>query len=229
MPFMRVKRHTYTQERHWHRNHLHQWAPVSTTASRTHKPDGHSGTVPARRRTTSPPLTASRRKGPFGDDAPQTSNRAELRAVIAALRFRHWPRRKGSAPWSSSLRTLEYAVEGATNWARALTLNGWKRRNRHGSLVRGRRTETRGRRSLGEVERFERCGMAVKFWRIPREWSTVADRAAKEAACRRRCAGSVAGHHGILLLIRCGEATNCSGASTDGPGGCRINGVGLFL
>jgi ribonuclease HI len=27
-------------------------------------------------------------EGPFGDPSPQTSNRAELRAVIAALRFR---------------------------------------------------------------------------------------------------------------------------------------------
>ncbi|KAK4104137.1 hypothetical protein N658DRAFT_244234 [Parathielavia hyrcaniae] len=38
------------------------------------------------------------KKGPFGDDSIQTSNRAELRAIIAALGFRPV---RGSTRWSS--------------------------------------------------------------------------------------------------------------------------------
>ncbi|KAK3349191.1 hypothetical protein B0T25DRAFT_547406 [Lasiosphaeria hispida] len=37
---------------------------------------------------------------------------------------------------------------------------------------------------LGEVERYKDEGMAVEFWRIPRERNTVADAAAKEAAAK---------------------------------------------
>ena len=43
--------------------------------------------------TDGKPLISSGRlesKGPFGEDNIPSSNRAELRAVIAALRFRHW-------------------------------------------------------------------------------------------------------------------------------------------
>lgn len=35
---------------------------------------------------------------------------------------------------------------------------------------------------LGEIEQYKDEGMAVEFWRIPREWNTVADAAAKDAA-----------------------------------------------
>ncbi len=37
---------------------------------------------------------------------------------------------------------------------------------------------------LGEVERNKDQGMAVKFWRIPRDWNTVADTAAKDGAAK---------------------------------------------
>ena len=75
------------------------------------------------------PLVASGRlekKGPFGDDGLQTSNRAELRAVIAALRFRYWP---GEGFTTLVIATdSQYVVEGATNWARTWVENGWVRR-----------------------------------------------------------------------------------------------------
>jgi ribonuclease HI len=35
---------------------------------------------------------------------------------------------------------------------------------------------------LGEFERVEDKGLAVQFWRIPRDWNTVADAAAKNAS-----------------------------------------------
>ncbi|KIH89492.1 hypothetical protein SPBR_07596 [Sporothrix brasiliensis 5110] len=125
-------------------------------------------------------LTASFRlekQGPFGDPHDQTSNRAELRAVIAALRFRYWP--------GEDFHTLviatdsEYVVEGCTTWARTWIRNGW--RTRLGPVKNKDMWEA----LLGEVERFDHNGMAVKFWRIPREANMVADAAAKSGAGNR--------------------------------------------
>lgn len=115
------------------------------------------------------------KKGPFGDDSLQTSNRAELRAVIAALRFRHWP--------GEGFHTLvfatdsEYVVEGATKWAKNWVENGWVKRD--GAAVKN---QDLWEALLGEIEKFSDHGMNVEFWRIPREWNTVADAAAKDAA-----------------------------------------------
>jgi ribonuclease HI len=114
-------------------------------------------------------------KGPFGDDVyTQTSSRAELRAVIAALRFRHWP---GEGFHTCVFATdSEYVVEGSTTWAKTWVQNGW--RTRGGPVKNKDLWEA----LLGEVERYKAGGMAVQFWRIPREWNTVADAAAKDAA-----------------------------------------------
>ncbi|KAK6221387.1 hypothetical protein LQW54_001488 [Pestalotiopsis sp. IQ-011] len=63
-------------------------------------------------------------KGPFGNLAPQTSNRAELRAVVAAVRTRHWRigRYKGLVIATDS----KYVTEGATKWAKSWIRNDWK-------------------------------------------------------------------------------------------------------
>ncbi|KAK0736556.1 ribonuclease H-like domain-containing protein [Apiosordaria backusii] len=115
------------------------------------------------------------KKGPFDDDGMQTSNRAELRAVIAALRFRYWP---GEGFHTLVVATdSEYAVEGSTKWAKTWIKNGWVKRGGGGVMNRDLWEAL-----LGEIERYKDRGMAVKFWRIPREWNTVADAAAKEAA-----------------------------------------------
>jgi len=112
---------------------------------------------------------------PFGDDGLQTSSRAELRAVIAALRFRFWP--------GEGFRTFvvatdsEYVVEGSTAWARRWTRNSW--RTSVGAPVMNRDL---WEALLGEVERYKNHGMAIEFWRIPRDRNTEADAAAKEAA-----------------------------------------------
>lgn len=123
----------------------------------------------------SSPRAALEKKGPFGDDALQTSNRAELRAVIAALRFRYW---RGEGFDTLVIATdSEYAVEGATNWARAWIRNGWKKRD--GVAVKNRDLWEALR---SEIETYKDDGMAVQFWRIPGDWNTVADVAAKRAA-----------------------------------------------
>lgn len=116
------------------------------------------------------------KEGPFGDEGRQTSNRAELRAVIAALGFRYWP--------GEGFRTLvfatdsEYVVEGCTKWAKSWIKNGWVKRQGGGAVKNRDLWEA----LLGQIERYREDGMSVEFWRIPREWNTVADSAAKDAA-----------------------------------------------
>ncbi len=69
---------------------------------------------------------ALEKQGPWGDDAIQTSNRAELRPVIAALSFRNWP---GEGFSTAVIATdSEYVVEGSTQWAKTWVRNGWKTR-----------------------------------------------------------------------------------------------------
>ncbi|KAB5569977.1 ribonuclease H-like domain-containing protein [Coniochaeta sp. 2T2.1] len=139
--------------------------------------------------TGAPTIASGRleRKGPFGDDAAQTSNRAELRAVIAALRFQ-----PPAAVVAASLHTMvvatdsEYAVEGSTKWARKWIKDGWVRRVRGPRGVRSEVVKNRDlwEALLGEVERCEEARVRVEFWRIPREWNARADAEAKAAAAR---------------------------------------------
>ncbi|KAF4465904.1 RNase H domain [Fusarium albosuccineum] len=114
-------------------------------------------------------------KGPFGDSHAQTSNRAELRAVIGALRFRHWV---GEGFTSLVIATdSEYVVKGATEWARGWLRNGW--RTRTGDEVKNKDL---WEMLLGEAERWDDGGLKIQFWRIPRELNVDADRAARDVA-----------------------------------------------
>lgn len=139
---------------------------------------GDPGNDPAR-------FTAGRleKKGPFGDAGGQTSNRAEMRAAIAALRFRHWP---GEGFESMVIATdSEYVVEGATGWVRGWIRNGWKTRT--GGDVKNKDL---WECLLGDIERFQvEYGMRVEFWRIPRELNGIADSAAKTAAAKEEVVG----------------------------------------
>lgn len=113
-------------------------------------------------------------KGPFGDLSSQTNNRAELRAVLAALRFRDW---KGEGCETIVIATdSEYVAKGATQWARTWLRNGW--RTSSGAVMNKDLWEM----LLGEVERWDFCGVKVQFWRIPRAFNEMADSAAKQAA-----------------------------------------------
>ncbi|KAI0846355.1 ribonuclease H-like protein [Daldinia vernicosa] len=127
---------------------------------------------------TGVPLTISGRlesKGPFGDEGIQSSNRAELRAVITALRLRHWP---GEGFSTMVIATdSEYVVKGSTKWARSWTRNDWKTNT--GADVKNK---DMWEMLLGEFERWNEEGLSIKFWRIPRDWNTTADEAAKKRA-----------------------------------------------
>ncbi|RSM20655.1 hypothetical protein CDV31_000341 [Fusarium ambrosium] len=113
--------------------------------------------------------------GPFGDHYAQTNNRAELRAVLAALRFCYWPH--------DGFTTLvvatdsQYVAKGATEWGYGWVQNGWRSSNGEGVKNRDLWEAL-----YGEFERLDEAGVKVEFWRIPREMNEVADRAAKQAA-----------------------------------------------
>ncbi|RKU49361.1 hypothetical protein DL546_001093 [Coniochaeta pulveracea] len=123
-------------------------------------------------------------KGPFGQDGSQTSNRAELRAIIAALRSSNWP--------EEGVHTLviatdsEYAVEGSTRWVKKWIKDDWKKyiyeRGRGGRRREDVKNRDLWEALLGEMERCDDQDMIVKLWRIPREWNCLVDAAAKEAA-----------------------------------------------
>ena len=116
-------------------------------------------------------------RGPTGEVHPQTSNRAELRAVIAALRFRAWP---GEGFNSLVIATdSEYVVEGVTSWVRGWLRRGWK--TSMGAAVKNRDL---WENLLGEIELWHDYGLQVKFWRIPRAWNTDADYHARHAASK---------------------------------------------
>ncbi|KAI1159043.1 ribonuclease H-like protein [Nemania serpens] len=128
--------------------------------------------------TGQPALIASGRleyQGPFGDPSIQSSNRAELRAVIAALRFRDWT--------ADGFNTVviatdsEYVTAGSTAWARSWVRNGWRTAGK-GDV----KNKDLWEMLLGEVERLDEEGLSIQFWRISRDLNQVADAAAKKAA-----------------------------------------------
>ncbi|TKW51191.1 Ribonuclease H [Colletotrichum tanaceti] len=114
-------------------------------------------------------------RGPDGQVYRHTSNRAELRAAVCALRFRRWYGEsfKGIVIATDST----YVVDGATNWARGWMRKGWR-------LANGKPVKNRDlwESLLLEAEKLHDNGMTVRFWKIPREWNHEADRIAKDAA-----------------------------------------------
>jgi ribonuclease HI len=117
-------------------------------------------------------------KGPFGDDSVATSNRAELRAAIAALRLCDWQTEGLNSLVIATDST--YVVDGATGWARGWVRNGWKTRT--GDHVKNK---DMWELLLGETERWWVRGFRVALWKIPRERNAEADGWAKEAAVAR--------------------------------------------
>ncbi|KAF5596049.1 ribonuclease H [Fusarium subglutinans] len=130
---------------------------------------------PQERNTTSSVNERLENQGPLGDYAHPTSHRAELRAIIGALRYRNWA--------SEGFTTLvlatdsEYVVKGATEWIRAWLRRGWRKSD--GAVVRN---VEMWQAFLGEVERWDEYAVKIQLWKIPREWNTEADRLAKEGA-----------------------------------------------
>ncbi|KAM4056468.1 RNase H domain-containing protein [Hirsutella rhossiliensis] len=129
--------------------------------------------------------------------------RVELRAILGALRFRHW---RGEGFMTLVFATdAEYVAEGASTWARGWVRNGW--RTSTGAEVKNKDL---WEMLLGEVERWDSSGLKIQFWRIPRTLNLMADHAAKQAAateegpdCQttfRPSRGGVSTHMGTVLV-----------------------------
>ncbi|KAH8662543.1 hypothetical protein BX600DRAFT_466543, partial [Xylariales sp. PMI_506] len=113
--------------------------------------------------------------GPTGAKYIATSNRAELRAAIAALRLTNW-RAEG---FTSIIIATDssYVMDGATDWARSWVRKGWCKNS--GEPVKNRDL---WELLLGEVERLDEKGLRVEIWKIRRELNVAADAAAKKAS-----------------------------------------------
>lgn len=114
-------------------------------------------------------------QGPTADNYPETSNRAELRAVDGALQMRHWP---GEGFHSVVIAAdSEYVVRGATEWCHKWLLNGW--RFSKGTPVANRDL---WESVLARVGTLQERGFRVLFWHIPRVLNARADEVAKRGA-----------------------------------------------
>lgn len=114
-------------------------------------------------------------KGPSGQVHEQTSNRSELRAVIAALEYRIW----AGEGWKRLVIATdsEYVELGMTQWLPKWKANAWRT---------GKKKPVKNRdlweKLIEVVSRQAEIGCKVLFWRIPRELNVVADQAAKKGA-----------------------------------------------
>lgn len=124
----------------------------------------------------SPQHTVSQR---LEGDGPETSNRAELRAAIAALTLREWD---GEGFDTVVLACdSEYVVLGLSERIQKWIERGW--RTASGSPVMNRDL---WEMLLAELERKNMAGIMVKFWWIPRGSNEEADRLAKAGALKGR-------------------------------------------
>jgi ribonuclease HI len=114
-------------------------------------------------------------EGPTGQTETHTSNRAELRAVIAALEFREWP----VEGWMSLVIATdsEYVAFGATKWMGSWKRTNWRKSN--GGLVKHRDL---WKLLMKNITALNKRGVEVLFWRIPRTRNALADQLANEGA-----------------------------------------------
>ena len=101
-------------------------------------------------------------KSPNGSPAEQTSNRAELRAAMAAFQFQDWH----AEGWKRIVIATdsEYAINGATEWVTA-----WVRKN----WITSKKVPVRNRDLcellMKEIKRLANKCVEVLFWKIPRD------------------------------------------------------------
>lgn len=105
----------------------------------------------------------------------QTSNRAELRAVIAFLQMRAWE--EGGAYRIVIATDSASVVDGVSKQLEQWVAHQWKTK----------RGQTVSDRDLWivlkqELDSAKEVGLEILFWWIPREWNSRADKLAKEGA-----------------------------------------------
>ncbi|KAF7311209.1 putative rnase h domain protein [Mycena kentingensis (nom. inval.)] len=116
--------------------------------------------------------------GPDGVAYKATSNRAELRAAIAALEFRAW---YGSGFERVVLVTdSEYVANGATAWMRSWAARRWRKADGKAKVANRDLWE----RLSARMGVFAEGGCEVAIWAVRRDWNQKADRAAKEGATK---------------------------------------------
>ncbi|KAI0841803.1 ribonuclease H-like domain-containing protein [Hypoxylon sp. FL0890] len=131
-------------------------------------------------------------KGPDGQVHPHTSNRAELRAVIEALKFRSW----WGEGWERIVITTdsEYVGKGATEWLRSWAGRDW--RTSGGKPVANQDLWRTLSDILGD---YAQSGCEISFWTVPRQFNTLADVAAKAAAERADGRDEYSNIAGVLI------------------------------
>ncbi|KAK8228010.1 RNase H domain protein [Phyllosticta capitalensis] len=117
---------------------------------------------------------ALEKQGPDGVTYKHTSNRAELRAALAALKFRYWP----GEGWDRLVLITDslYVSHHAAEWLRKWVERGW--RTTSGESVKNQDLWKELSIRMGELAEG---GCEVSFWAVPRSLNTIADKAAKEA------------------------------------------------
>jgi ribonuclease HI len=122
------------------------------------------------------------RRGPTGQEYLQESNRAHLRAAIAALQIRQW-RAEG---WTAITIASDsgYLVEGITNWVEIWQQNGWLTSRETGDSYNGDAVKNRDlwELLLWEILELSRMGLEVRFWLILHELNAEAHAEARLAA-----------------------------------------------
>lgn len=109
------------------------------------------------------------RQGPRGDVLTHTSNRAKLRAVLAALDFRPWY----GEGWERIVvvTDLEYVALGATRWVPRWAKRKWRTAPsfRNGRLWIGKKVANRDlwEELQSRVEMLRANGAEVCFWLVP--------------------------------------------------------------
>lgn len=112
--------------------------------------------------------------------------------MIAALEYRGW--------WGEGWERIviatdsEYLANGATNWLGTWAARDWRTSG-------GQRVQNRDLwEKLSErMETYANGGCEVSFWRIPRAWNVVVDRAAKAAAESGESLVEWDERHGVLV------------------------------
>lgn len=116
--------------------------------------------------------------GPDGKEYAHTSNRADVRAVIAALYFREW---QGEGAKRVIIATDSTCVcNSVTQCTGVWEENGWQTANKEPVKNKDLREA-----SLLGVRKNGRLGVEVVFWKIPRSLNQEADAAAKAGVLGR--------------------------------------------